>query len=106
VGTDKDDAGHLQSCWTIGQRSNQRVVEAQLGIGPPSIPLGADPPYQTGFLEDPQVMGEEVGGDTERGCQLTWRGVPDAEVVDDPKPHRFAQGRVHAGTSLDLRFHP
>ena len=46
------------------------MVGAQLDVAAAPVPFGADPADDAGFLEDPQVVGEQVAAQPDVGAEL------------------------------------
>jgi hypothetical protein len=79
------------------------VVLHELDVTTPAITLGLDPPNQTGLVQDPKVVRQEVGRQIDHPPQLTGRHITQREVIDDRQAHRLPQGGVHPCSLLQIQ---
>ncbi len=87
-----------------GTRARQRVV-AQADVAPAPVARGDAPLDEPDPLQDVEVVGQQVPGQTEPGAEVRGRPVGCAQVLDDRQPHRLAQGGVHRGALFDRPVH-
>jgi len=51
------------------------------------------------------MVGQQVGGHTERPLEFRRRGVPERQRVGDREPGRLREGRMQRGPSPQLVVH-
>lgn len=72
------------------------MIQRQIASSAVTFPLV--PGQQPGLLEHPEVMGNQVAGETDEVSDLRRCPVGEDQLVDDLEPHLVAEGVVDTGS--------
>ena len=81
---------------------DDRLLQAKLDIAAPPVALGTDAPDHARVLEDAQVVGEQIGAQSELVSKLAGRRIPEHELVGDGETYRFAEGSEDSGPHVPI----
>lgn len=87
---------------TVQRKERRERVVDELDVAPSTVSGRGDASNEIGSLEYSEVMGDEVGVETETLDEITRRQIGESQQVDDSQAGGIAEGGEGGGSFLDV----